>query len=156
MKVAIVCIGNVLMRDDGLGVRVAELLRDRNLPADIYELGTLGIQILNYIEGYDLAIVVDVARGGGKPGEIYVFDFEEVEFKDKNLVSLHDVGLVEALRFLGFKYRLPKIKFVCVEPETVDFGIGLSKAVEDAIPKVIRIVEDIVKKAMMNTPAPEM
>ncbi len=154
MKIVIVGIGNVLMRDDGFGVRVVEELKG-DLNCDVFEFGTLGIQILNYIEGYDLCIIIDVIRGGGKPGDVYVFDFEDVDFKTKTPLSLHDIGFVEALRFCGFKYRIPKIKFVGVEPKVVDFGIGLSDEVERAVPKVIRIVKELVKEAMMNTPAPE-
>lgn len=155
MKIAVVGIGNVLMGDDGFGVKVVEMLRGKNLPVDIYELATLGIQILNYIEGYDLCIIVDVAKGGGKPGDLYIFDFDDVDFKEKVLISLHDIGFIEALKFCRYNYKIPKIKLVCVEPEVVDFGIGLSKAVEDAIPKAIKAIEEIVNEAMMTTPAPE-
>ncbi|WP_457549710.1 hydrogenase maturation protease [Archaeoglobus sp.] len=155
MKIVVVGIGNVLMRDDGFGVKVVEKLKKMNLPATIYELGTLGLQILNYIEGYDLCIIVDVIKGDGKPGDIYVFDFDDVYFKTKNPISLHDIGLIEALKFCGFNYRLPKIKFVGVEPEVIEFGIGLSKPVEKAVPKAIKIVKRLIEEAMMNTPAPE-
>ncbi len=148
MKIVVIGIGNILMRDDGFGVRVVERLKEKKLPIDIYELGTLGIQILNYIEGYDLCIVVDVAKGNGKPGEIYVFDFDDVDFREKNLISLHDIGLIEAIKFCRLNYKLPKIKFVCVEPEVIEFGIGLSKSVENAIPKAIKVVEEIVKEEM--------
>jgi len=127
MKIAIIGIGNILMKDDGFGIKVVERLRERNLPVDIYELGTLGIQILNYIEGYDLCIVVDIAKGDGKPGDLYIFDFDDVDFKEKNLISLHDIGFIEALKLCRFNYRIPKIKFVCVEPEMVDFGLNIAE-----------------------------
>ena len=155
MRIVVVGIGNVLMGDDGFGVVVVEKLRRLNLPVDIYEFGTLGIQILNFIEGYDLCILIDTVRGGKDPGEIYVFDMDEVDFNLRNPISLHDVGFVEALKLCGFCFNLPRIVVVGVEPERIDFGVGLSKVVKSVIPKVIKIVVGIVDE-MMNTPAPEM
>ena len=155
MKIVVIGVGNVLMGDDGFGVRVVEELKKMNLPVEIYDCATLGLQILDYIEGKDLCIIVDVVRMGGKPGELYVFDWDEVEFEVSNPISLHDIGLVEALRFCGFAYRLPKIKVVGVEPQKVEFGVGLSKPVESAIPKAIKAVKEIIKQAMMTTPAPD-
>ncbi len=153
MKIVVIGVGNVLMGDDGFGVRVVEELRKINLPAEIYDCATLGLQILDYIEGKELCIIVDVVKMGGKPGELYVFDWDDVEFETSNPISLHDIGLVEALKFCSFAYRLPKIKVVGVEPQKIEFGIGLSKPVESAIPKAIKTVKEIVKQAMMTTPA---
>ena len=146
MKIVVIGVGNVLMGDDGFGVAVVEELRRLNLPVEIYDCSTLGLQILNYVEGCDLCIVVDTVKANGKPGELYIFDLEEC--KAKMPTSLHDIGLVEAFKLGGFAYKLPKkVIVVGVEPERVEFGLELSKPVRDAIPKAVKMVVDIINKA---------
>ncbi len=154
MKIVVIGIGNPLMGDDGFGVAVIEELKRLNLPVDIQEFGTLGLQILKFIEGYDVCIVIDTVRGGKKPGEIHVFDLEKVDLNVKIPISLHDIDFVEALKLCGFRFKLPKIFVIGVEPERIDFGMELSEPVRSAVPKVIKIVVDMINE-MMNTPAPD-
>ncbi len=152
-KVVVVGVGNELMGDEGFGVRVVEELRKIQLPkcVEVYNCGTLGLQILNYLENSDFAIIVDVVKSNGKPGDIYVFDFEEC--KDyKVAVSLHDIDLVKAVKIGRLVYNLPKkIVVVGVEPERIELSMELSEAVKYAIPRVIDIVIDLIDKAIAES-----
>jgi len=149
-RVVVVGVGNILMGDEGFGVRVVEELKKIQLPegVEVYDCGTLGLQILNYLENSDFAIVVDVVKSNGKPGDVYVFDFDEC--KDyKIAVSLHDIDLVKAVKIGGLVYNLPKkIVVVGVEPERIELSMELSDAVEKAIPKAVDIVIDLISRAV--------
>jgi hydrogenase maturation protease len=147
MRIVVIGVGNVLMGDDGFGVRVVEELRKRDLPecVEVYDCATLGLQILNYMENRDFCVVIDTVRSGKEPGEIQILDLNECKSKI-SLSSLHDLGLVEAYNIGKMIYNLPKrIVVVGVEPERIEFGLGLSKRVESAIPKAVEIVIEIVR-----------
>lgn len=140
-------LGNPLRGDDGVGPRVvAELLR-RGLPNGVEAVdgGTVGLDLLHLLEGWERAIIVDAALLGRNPGEYIRFTPEEAHLVG-SLVSLssHTAGLADALalaRALG--QRLPDIVIYGVQPERMDWEEGLSPAVEAALP---RLVEEILKQ----------
>ena len=97
MKIAVLGVGNVLLSDEGLGVRVVEEIRKRySLPEEVLLIdgGTLGIDLLYFLEGVERLLVVDAVLGGLPPGSLYKFKGEEVltYFKSRKLsahVCLH-------------------------------------------------------------------
>ncbi len=147
MKIAVIGIGNILMGDEGLGIAVVEELKKRELPkgVEVHDCATLGLQILNFFKDYDFLIVVDVVKSNGKPGDVYVLDFDQCE--DYGIpVSLHDIDFVKAFKIGSLVYEIPKIIIVGVEPERIEFGIGLSESVKRAIPKVIDKVVELINR----------
>lgn len=76
MKIAVLGVGNVLLSDEGLGVRVVEEIRKRySLPEEVLLIdgGTLGIDLLYFLEGVERLLVVDAVLGGLPPGSLYKF-----------------------------------------------------------------------------------
>ncbi len=147
-KIAVIGIGNVLLGDEGFGIRVVEELRKLKLPekVEVYDGGTLGLQILNFLDNADFAIVVDAVRAGKEPGELSVFDIRDA--KKKPMLSMHDLDLVKAVEIGGFAYSLPdKIIVVGVEPEKIEESFELSEKVKKAIPKAIELVFAIISSA---------
>jgi len=147
-KIVVIGIGNILLGDEGFGVRVVEELRKFELPeyVEVYDGGTLGLQILNFLDRTDFAIIVDVVRAGGEPGELSVFDVHEA--KRKPMLSMHDLDLVKAIEIGGFAYSLPdKIVVVGVEPEKIEESFELSEKLKKAIPKAVEIVLNLISSA---------
>ncbi len=131
-------LGNLLLKDDGVGVHAARELR-KVLPQRIVvvEVGTAVLDALHLFEWADWIIGIDAMQGGGAPGTIYSFGVEDVEDRAVK-TSLHEMGLVACLRFL--KGRHPEISMLAVEPQTIGFGLELSPPVEEALPKLIEAV----------------
>ena len=147
-KIVVVGIGNLLLGDEGFGIRVVEELRKLKLPenVEVHDGGTLGLQILNFLDNADFAIIVDVVKAKGKPGQLFVFEINDA--KSKPMLSMHDLDLVKAVEIGKFAYNLPKkIVVVGVEPEKIEESLELSEEVRKAIPKAVSKVLELISSA---------
>ena len=79
--VIVIGLGNTLMSDEGVGVRVLQQLFDfagRFPRVDFVDAGTAGVSILHLIRGKDKAIFIDCAKMGDEPGVIRKFTPQEI------------------------------------------------------------------------------
>ena len=131
------------MGDDGIGIRVVDTLRKDVLPPDIgvYDAGTRAFDVLEYMDGNDKAIIVDAYQKNGVPGSIYRFIFDP-EIPDDSLnLSLHDIDFISALKAGRETYNLPpEIVVIGIEPEILEWGIGLSPSLSNAFPGIMDAV----------------
>ncbi|MGB9589629.1 MAG: hydrogenase maturation protease [candidate division WOR-3 bacterium] len=98
MKTIVLCLGNDIMADDAVGIRVAEALEKKlNGLADLKTTSVSGLYLLDYLDGYDRAVIVDAFTPSDPvPGRIRVFDMVP---SDKPPVgpSPHYISLSDAL-----------------------------------------------------------
>jgi hydrogenase maturation protease len=136
VRTLVVGLGNVLLKDDGVGVHAVRELH-KVLPPRIVtvEAGTAVLDALHLFEWADRIIGIDAMQAGGAPGTIYSFGVDEVEDPGVK-ASLHEMGLIACLRFL--QGRRPAVSILAVEPETIDFGMELSAPVAGALPELVR------------------
>jgi hydrogenase maturation protease len=131
-------LGNPLRGDDGIGPRVIEELARRGLPEGVSSLdgGTGGLDLLNVLEGWERVVIVDAADVGREPGQFVRFKPEQARFVETAAPhSLHHAGLGEALALANaLGQSLPEMTIFGVQPARIDWGQGLSPAVEAAIP----------------------
>jgi len=136
-------VGNILLRDEGAGVRAVEALRAMDLPAGVEALdgGTLGADLVDLIAGRRRLIVIDTVRAGGPPGTLYRLSVEDLLRPDVPNVSLHQTGLLEALQMARHLGGTPdEVLIFGIEPQTIHFGLELSDAVRAALPHVVELV----------------
>lgn len=156
-RILILGVGNILLKDEGVGVHVAEKLQKHNLPGNVEVIdgGTAGIDILLSQAGLDKLVVVDAMKGGKRPGTIYKLKLKADE-KDRltqafsqekqSKISLHQVSLLDALNTVEKINRAPEeIVIIGVEPGEVDCGLGLTERVKQKVPKVIREIFEEIK-----------
>ena len=146
MKVIVVGIGNPILRDDSVGIKVVERIRGK-LNVDTAILTTTGFEVLDKILGYDLAIIVDAIKTGNEPGTVYELTMEDIFLTD-HYTNSHNLNLATTLKlgYTIFPEKMPKVKIIAIEVEDVEnFGEDCTPKVERAIPKVIRMIEMIVK-----------
>ena len=144
-------VGNRLMRDDGFGPRVIDLLSSIPLPENIElrDIGTAGLTIATDLSEYRLVIFLDSMEMEGEPGrlsqaEIDVEDIEE-DAGDLARVSLHEVGLEGLLKFSKAIGTLPpRVVQVGCKPKVVGPGLKLSDEVERATYEAAEIVMEIL------------
>jgi len=136
-------LGNVLLKDDGVGVHAVRELR-KILPRRILavDVGTAVLDALHLFEWADRIIGIDAMQGGGPPGTIYTFGVEDVE-DQRVKASLHEMGLIAALRFM--RGQPPPITMLAVEPEAMDFGMELSAPVRAALPKLVAAAREMAE-----------
>jgi len=141
-RVAVVGAGNLLLKDEGVGVHIVRAL-ERLLPAQgsiqIVDGGT-SPDILGFLSPPDKLVIVDAARGGGKPGTIYRFGPEEMS-QEQNVTSLHEFNLGTALKTMKYRGVEPgQVVIIGIEPEEIDWGLELSSTLKREMPRIIEVV----------------
>lgn len=143
--ILILGLGNILMRDEGVGVRIVEGMRGMDWPADVevMEGGTTGLGLLDAICGRRRVIVLDAVQCEGRPGTVVQFRVDPVQAgaAPSSPVSLHEVGFVEVLHAARLLNAAPRdVVVLGVKPAAVEFGTELSPEVAAAVPKAIEAV----------------
>lgn len=145
MKTLVLGLGNPILSDDVVGVRVAQEIgkRLKDPQVAVTEASGAGLSLLDSIIGYDQVIIIDaIQTQEGKTGQIYRLEPEDFSFA-KHLSSPHQINLVTALE-LGKRLGLSmpsKITIFAIEVRDVaSFGEKCTPEVERAIPKVVKMV----------------
>ena len=146
MKILVLGLGNPLVSDDSVGLRVAAELKSRLADRPEIDVGEDywgGLRLMERLVGYERAVVIDAIRTGAPPGTIHFLRPDALP--TQRSASAHDVNLPTALalgRHAGL--RLPKdadILLVGVEAEDVlTFGESCTPAVAAAIPRAVDAV----------------
>ena len=150
MKTLVLGIGNPILSDDAVGIRVAREIGKKldNPQITVSEESVAGLSLLDSIVGYDKVIIIDaIQTEKGRAGHIYRMGADDFSLT-KHFSSPHQINLVTALE-LGKMLNLAmpqEINILAVEARDVStFGERCTPAVEKAIPKVVKIVlEELV------------
>jgi len=148
-RIAVVGVGNILMGDDGVGVRAVEELRRENLPAQVtlFDAGTAFPTFFYQLVHFDKLIVIDAVKGGGAAGTVYRFGLEEVQGNDRVLLSLHDLGIVETLLLQRLiDESAEEIVFFGLEPARVQPSLKLSLTVKAKLRQLVDMVLQELEK----------
>lgn len=131
--------GNLLYKDEGVGVHVIKEMQKTELPPhiELLDIGTFTMDLLSYLEGVKKLIVIDALKAGSEPGTVYKCKPEDLMPKDQQPISLHEIGLLESLNMakkMGFEIETV---ILGVEPKLFEWGMELSEEVKASIPKII-------------------
>ncbi|WP_455367007.1 HyaD/HybD family hydrogenase maturation endopeptidase [Kaarinaea lacus] len=131
--VLVLGLGNILMQDEGIGVRaVQELLRNYEFPPEVELLdgGTAGMALFEHIVGRSHIIVIDAVKTGRAPGTVVKLENDEVPAFFRNKVSPHQMALSDILAALKIGgEQLPEIVVIGVEPVMLETGLEMSAQV---------------------------
>ena len=148
-KTIILGIGNRLMKDDGVGIYIAEELMnsEENLDCE-YILGESDIDYsLSMLEGAEFVIILDAILSGGNPGDIEVYSLEKTDSHRFLGLSPHNMHLFQAL------YEQREKMEVCligVEPFDISFQMGLSNELEKKWPEIVSKVKKTMDEILSN------
>jgi len=130
-------IGNVLLRDEGIGCHVVHALEGIPLPeVKIIDGGTCP-DVLQLLEDADKLVIVDAVKGGGTPGQIYRFHLKDITLEQKPFLSLHDMGLVDNLMLMQLWRNIGEAVIIGVEPREINWGLELSPELQEKMPQII-------------------
>lgn len=134
-------IGNILLRDEGVGVRALERLMDMHcLPPEVRTLdgGTMGLDLLPYLEETSSLLVLDAVQTGRPPGSLVRLEGDEIPAALAIKLSVHQVGFHELLAASRFRGMLPsRLVLWGIEPGSLDWGLDLSPAVAAALDPMV-------------------
>lgn len=145
MKTLVVGLGNPILSDDGVGLRVAQELEGKlnSQEVTVVETSLAGLSFLDLLAGYDRAIIIDaIQTPEGRPGQIYrlapdVFDVT------RHASNPHEVNFATALelgRRLGLALPGEIVIFAIEVADASTFGEECTPQVGQAIPACVELV----------------
>jgi hydrogenase maturation protease len=140
-QITVLGVGNILLSDEGVGVRVVERLsRQYVFPDNVQVLdgGVLGVRLMGIIAGTDILIVVDAVKNQQAPGTLYRLADEKVPRRVLAKQSMHQMDLPEVLALCNAIDKNPRTIVVGVEPQDM-----ITMAVE-LTPLIAARVDDLV------------
>lgn len=164
-RLLIAGVGNVLRQDDGFGIEVAQRLLERgDLPdgVRVVETGIGGIHLVQDLmeTRYDALLLLDAMERGGEPGRLYLLDIDvsdirtlEMEEQREFLADMHYTNPMRALMLAkALEVIPPHVYMLGCEAVYHDFALGLSDAVQHALPAAIEQVDAWVAQLRSVTP----
>ncbi len=154
-RIAVFCVGNRLMLDDGVGPAVFDELAAYELPenVEVLDVGCMSLAMVGYVERCDYLVTVDAIDGTGEPaGTVFEFAPEDMARHTGAMASLHDLKLVDlfdAAELMGYtaRGRCFGMQVANRTPEMVT--IGLTPAVFDNLPLLVgTVLADLVRNGV--------
>lgn len=150
MKTLVLGLGNILLQDEGAGVRVVERLQAEYVfPNDVTVLdgGTLGLDLLHVLEESDRAIVVDAVKSDKEPGALVRLRNAEIPAFLGPKVSPHQVGLQDLLGLAQLRGHLPgEVILLGVQAGRLEPGLDLSPAIAAQVePLAGHVLEELAR-----------
>ena len=147
MSVLVLGIGNLLVSDEGAGVRAVEELQNRYDCSDAVEIvdgGTSGSELLSYFDDRSHILIIDAVKTGNQPGTIARIENPPAFFQKK--ISPHQIGLADVLGLAAITDNLPRnITLFGIEPKQLSTGLDLSPEVARNLSRLVDMVVEELK-----------
>ena len=156
MKAVVLGVGNIILADEGVGVRVIEALeRDYTMPpgVEVIDAGTSGMEMLEDMSDLDFLLVVDAIAAGKAPGELVQLRGDEVPVFFRRNLSPHGIGLSDVLASLEFLGSEPKETVILgVQPTSLDLSTELTPIIAARVPELVeQVVNELTQRGLAPT-----
>jgi hydrogenase maturation protease len=129
-RVTLIGLGNILMRDEGVGVHAVRYIQENYAvppELEIVDGGTSGLDLLSFIEGRDRVLFVDSVNFDREPGYIGVLTNGQIPALFGVKDSLHHMGLMDVLAAAQLLDKLPgQMSLIGIQPHTIGIGLELT------------------------------
>lgn len=147
-NVLVLGIGNILQKDDGVGVHIVNHMVETGMSfpdgVEVIDGGTAGFDLIPLMKDRDKIIIVDALQVDDQPGSVYRFAPEHL-VESRERYSLHDLGVREIIKQLSLSGDDPEIEIIGVVPEDINsLEIGISDSIKQSIPRVAEQIMDAV------------
>jgi len=149
-RVSVIGLGNVFLGDDAFGCMTVELFRSTyecGAEVEVIDVGTPGLDLVPYMYGRELVIIVDAVAADGAPGTVRIYSESEFQRDAAQLrLTGHDPGLRDALAQLRLVGCEPsEVLVVGVVPESCAYGARITPTVlaasSEAITRIAKVLE---------------
>lgn len=157
-RILVAGIGNIFLGDDAFGVEAAHALMQRELPPEVRVIDC-GIRSYDLafalLDGYDAVILVDATPLGQPAGTAYLIEPDLTDLEQPQpAANAHHLNPVRALQMVqSLGGRLGRLYLAGCEPavlETKDGQIGLSQHVKAAVPRVLDMIESLIRDLLLQ------
>ncbi len=150
-ELTVLGIGNILMQDEGVGVRLLEEIQQKRTWPESIEFvdgGAGGLNLLNVIESAQKMVVFDAAQMNLPAGEFRIITPAQiVDEPADHRISMHDEPLAETLKLCEqFSRRPETIKILVVQPASIDFGLELTPTIKAVFEKLADAAQKLVQQ----------
>lgn len=152
MSILVLGVGNILLTDEAIGVRVVEALEQRyRLPehVEVLDGGTAGMELLEAMANRDHLIIADaVVSRKSEPGAVICLRDDDVPTLFSNKISPHQLGLSDVLSALRFTGEFPKkLTLIGIIPASLEPHIGMTPLVEASLDTALRAVLEALRES---------
>ena len=144
--VLVLGMGNILLEDEGLGIRALEVLqRDYEVPpgVELLDGGTTGMGLLDDIGGRDHLLVLDAVQTGEPPGTPVVMRGSDVPVYFGIRVTPHQLGLADVLATLELSGEQPgSVTVLGLVPQSLELTLELSELIRSKLGALVRLAVD--------------
>jgi hydrogenase maturation protease len=141
--VLVLGMGNILLEDEGLGIRALEVLqRDYEWPpgVELLDGGTTGMGLLDDISRRRHLVVLDAVQTGARPGTLVVMRGDEVPVYFGIRVTPHQLGLSDVLATLALSGEQPgSVTVLGLVPASLEMSLELSGPIEAKLPELVAL-----------------
>lgn len=153
-RVAVIGVGNILMSDEGFGVHlVQELERSWTFsPAvQLTDGGTMGMELLGFMDSFDHLLLLDAIEGKSEPGSIYSFNHEDAHKYFSSQVSAHEVGIQDVLfiQSLG-EHPLKACHVIGLEPVSLEPCLELTPLAQTRLSQAAELCIEVLESWGVN------
>lgn len=149
-NILVIGMGNVLMRDEGIGVRAVEELEARYaFPANVRLIdgGTTGMELFEPMRNADCLIIADAVNADAPPGTLVRIANEEIRAFFQTKLSNHQLGLSDLLALLAFKGETPRhVAIIGMVPHVLENKLGLSEPAAAGLDEMVAMLLDELTK----------
>lgn len=147
----VVGVGNILLADEGFGIIALSELRKKILSDDVllFDAATDIYKIMNLEENFEKIIILDAVKQKEPAGTIYRLPLHKIEI-ESDAKSSHQIKVIEALKLMQVtvnNFRDSEIIIMGVEPDKIEYSVGLSKEVERALVYFVDLVLEEIENA---------
>lgn len=146
-RVAVLCVGNRLMLDDGIGPAVFdELVASYDIPenVEVFDLGCLSLAMIDRVREFDVIMTVDAVDDSGQPaGTVLRYAPDAMARHVGITASLHDLKLIDlfdSAALLGYQAEGLCLGMQVENASPAEATEGLTKPVHDALPLLVDVV----------------
>jgi hydrogenase maturation protease len=141
-RIVVVGVGNLLLKDEGVGIHAVKHLQEMGLPQDVELIdGGTAPDLIAYIKAGDKLVIVDAARAGGEPGTLYRLLPQDLATDSGTLASAHELGVELNLKLMSLMGNEPEeIVIIGVEPKEIDWGTELTPELNEKMPEILRAI----------------
>ena len=142
-KIMVMGVGNILLSDEGLGVRFLDELGKMPLPenVELLEGGTAGLELVHLVQEVDFLIIVDAIDAKDEPGALFRFKPGDIKiFPEQYEVSFHQIGIIEVLAMAKVLGQAPQTLIFGVQPKRLEWGMDISPEIQVLFPRLAEFV----------------
>lgn len=150
MTAALIGLGNILLKDEGIGVHVINAVEKRytfSPELEIIDGGTMGLDLLPFFQTHDRIVLVDAVDFGKEPGSVMIVEDADIPSVLNPKLSVHHIGLSDILLAAQLVRERPiKVSLIGIQPESMDVGLDMTARINGKMEKLIELVIQTLKE----------